>query len=115
VNDVVTDGPGKTVPTGEQFSAADNASANPRTDRDGDEVRQTASEAKVQFREHSSVRIIYDPDRKAKPVLYESSQLEACPAGKIVGRGKNGPILSVDRSGAGNAQACWLKSLALGR
>jgi hypothetical protein len=61
------------------------------------------------------VCVVDDPGGKTKPIFDERPQLEACPTGKIVGRGKNGSILSVDRSGAGNAEARGLNTPALGR
>lgn len=59
--------------------------------------------------------VVDDPGGKMKPVFDKSSQLEACPARQIVGGGKHGTVLSVDRSRAGDAEARGLNTPALGR
>src|SRR5438309_2771245 len=88
-NDVVTDGPGKTMLTLQQSSIRNNSPTDASSNGDRNEVGQAATHAEMEFGEHRGVRVIHDPCRKVESSFNEASQFKVCPSRKILGCSKN--------------------------
>lgn len=110
-DDVVADGAGKAVPTALEPAVEDKATADAGADGECHEVGEAAGGAVIELRECGGVRVVLDGDGQRCLPCHEGAEVEAGPAGKILGGGEDRAVGGVD----GDADAGEREAARVGR